>query len=442
MRDTTLFRKLMNMGPVPAFMLTGLMLASVASGQNSGFNTTSGDWNNAANWTNGNIPDGTNGQIYVGRSPVDTPGSSPVADVTIVGAPANASTGEVLLAVGAAGNLTGTLSHSTGSLTSNGWTIIGADAMAGTTNTGTLNLTGNAEYTSTDQLHLGVGGGPGSGLSQGTINIADDAVLNTNVLIVGNNDGNLGTVNQSGGRVNNNTWLSIGTNATSTGVYNLTGGTVNSTNDWTSIGEFGTGTFNISGDAVFQATANGFIVARENDSNGTLNIVGDAATIFGSNFHVGANAAGADNSGSGSVNFIAAAGGVSVIQVAGNTILGDSATLTVDLTATSFFGSVGLDADGDGIDDNTGQSGVTWDLTLVDNNSSVTNGLFIDLAGAQLLEGGLIDIGGGQFGVLSYVGGADSLDVTVSVFKAIPEPTSVIVLAGFAACGLIRRKRN
>ena len=417
-------------------VLGSVVFVSTTSAQNVGFNTASGDWNNAANWTGGTVPGVANGQVYIGRDPADAaaPGSAAVANVTINGAPANNTIGELLIGVGSgfAGSLDGTLNHSTGSLTSNGWTIFGADAVAGQTNTGTYNLSGTADFTSVDQFHLGVGGGPMGGDNIGTFTVADSASLTTNAgFNIGSNDNNTGMVIQTGGTVTANSWISLGNSAGADGLYDISGGQLIHNSDWISVGDnFGgagntTGTMIVSGTASIDATVgNGIIVGRNDGAIGALDIIGDSASIVTNNFYVGVNDAGVDTTATGSLSFVAAVAGVTEVDVMGATILGNDTSLAVDLTNYANFGSIG--------------NGTTIlnEFVLIDNFTGVSTGIFTGLA-----EGSAISIGGGKTGILSYVGGADGLDVTVTVF-AVPEPGSAIVLTLVAAGFATRRRRK
>ena len=142
------------------------------------------------------------------------------------------------------------------------------------------------------------------------------------------------------------------------------------------------------------------------------------------NFYVGVNDAGVDTTATGSLSFVAAVAGVTEVDVMGATILGNDTSLAVDLTNYANFGSIG--------------NGTTIlnEFVLIDNFTGVSTGIFTGLA-----EGSAISIGGGKTGILSYVGGADGLDVTVTVF-AVPEPGSAIVLTLVAAGFATRRRRK
>ena len=321
---------------------------------------------------------------------------------------------------------------SSGSLTSNGWSFVGSDANAANTNPtlGTFNISGTAEFIATQRLYAGLGGGAGA-TGTGIINIDGGSVTTGDGGIIGANDGNTGIVNQTAGSFTSNNWVTVGENGGAQGQYNISGGTL-TTNDLT-IGQAGAGTFgqfNLSGGDV-NVNANLFVGRDEfGDAGaaGELNVNGStgAFEVFGDANFGGNNSTAGDATGD--LNFTADAGGVSAIDIHGTLFLNDGTTegasnLSVDLQSYANFGMFA----------NSGT--LTEEILLVNN---INNGVLGQFTGLD--EGDSISVGGGINGVLSYVGG-DGNDISVTVFTAIPEPSSVLIIT-LGLAGLASRRRR
>jgi len=79
--------------------------------------------------------------------------------------------------------------------------------------------------------------------------------------------------------------------------------------------------------------------------------------------------------------------------------------------------------------------------TLIDNVNNVSGGPNLtEFAG--LSEGAAVSIGGGQTAFISYQGGADGNDIVLQTFSAIPEPSSLAILAMAGIGMMTRRRRN
>ena len=180
---------------------------------------------------------------------------------TISGGSLNASN----LQVGFYG--TGALNASgTGQVNVGGWFVAGRQG----TGVGTATLSGSAVVSATNSGTI-VGE-----LGDGTLNVADSAMLNTNEFRVGFLNAATGTVNQSGGTVNTafGQGAFIGYDAGSTGTYNLTNGALN-VNDNLNIGWNGAGTLTQTGGVVTQTGGRrDLVIGRYAPGDGTYNLGG------------------------------------------------------------------------------------------------------------------------------------------------------------------------
>ena len=304
----------------------------------------------------------------------------------------------------------------------------GDDWAIGNVGTGVVNLSDNSVANVADRVNIGFNG-------TGTLNIDDNAALNANLLALGNGTGT-STVNMTGGSVTTNQWIAIGQGGSAgPSSYNQSGGVVDVNGDWLTIGENGTGTYNVSSNSVVDATdANGILVGREGSSTGLLEVTGSNAAISGGELRIGLRSQGTDTGANGEISWIADANGVTTIVSQDSTSFGMNADLTVDLTADTAFSTW-----------TTTPTGALVDIAvLIDNVNNVSAGI---AASTQMFagqaEGSLVDIGGGQQAFLTYNGGADGNDIVLQAYiNAIPEPTSATILA-LAGMGMMcRRRRN
>ena len=358
-------------------------------------------WNDAANWDAG-LPASVNANIGGGF------------DVNLV---TDQTIGELDL-VGDQNPGTATLNHSAGTLTGGGWAKIGGgpDGGGGGATDGTYNLSGSASVGGYSDMFVGFRGGTGAlnlsdnasvnlssnfrlaaeqAGSTGSLTVADNASLNTDNFNMGG-DTSTATVSQTGGNVTSNTWVAIanfGTGGNAT--YDISAGSVAANNGNFAVGQEGTGALNVSGTAVVSQateTINKFVVGGVNDNGfvqdgtGTLSISGSSASISAADFEVAATATSA-----GTLSWVADSGGITSIVSADNAEFGPgTSTLSLDLTA----------------DANSSVSGTEY--LLIDNSAAVL-GTFSGLA-----EGATVDLGGGNSGTISYVGGLDGFDVVVT----------------------------
>jgi fibronectin-binding autotransporter adhesin len=172
------------------------------------------------------------------------------------------------------GNATG----STGALTQNGGVlnVVNGSLAVGNSGAGTITQSGGVVNVQSGNTYLGGASGASGAysLSGGTLNTGD--------LRVGANVdgiGGVGTYSQSGGVANLRNWLRLGEGTASTGVANITGGTMNVT-QMARIGEMGSGTLNLGGNAVMSVGQNISIgMPIDNTSlpgSGVLNVSGNA----------------------------------------------------------------------------------------------------------------------------------------------------------------------
>ncbi|MEM0895261.1 MAG: PEP-CTERM sorting domain-containing protein [Verrucomicrobiota bacterium] len=394
-----------------------LGLTAPISAQDSNFDGGGIDsnWNTAANWD----PDGVPANAGAGIVRVGSGGNSFTADIT-----ANVPTFfDLHVGRGASGIANGTVNHTAGSVTASNWALVGIDGDASGVSTGTYNISGSSTFGVGGVLSLGAGGGNGN--STGIMNVSGSAGVSANAIVVAQNDGNTGQMNISGGTVSSNNWMTVGETSGANGTLTMTGGSLNIPGDL-SVGqqEGATGTMNVSGASIVDA---GYLrIGRHFGSGGgatgNLNIEGSGATIMATNFDAGGESAAAADT-TGNLSYTADAGGVTSI-VTGTTFLNDGSTLgtsslVVDLTAWGQFSAIGTGTDAE-------------EIILIDSAAAVV-GEFDGLA-----EGASVPIGGGQFGIISYVGGSGT-DVTLTVL--IPEP-SVALLSALGIFGFVTRRRR
>jgi hypothetical protein len=199
-----------------ALILSLSLAATDSHAQDNSFTGfTSSDWNVATNWSNGTTPNGESVRVgeFIWASPV-------TAEITSLTNPTVQD-----LRVGADDLGEGTLNHSAGSLTANGWAFVGVDGGVGTYNlSGTASFDVNfAENGGQQEFHVGLGG---ASTSTGTLNISDSASLSFPRGYIGSNSQSTGIVNQTGGSVEVDQWMSIARQSGAQGTYNMSGGSL------------------------------------------------------------------------------------------------------------------------------------------------------------------------------------------------------------------------
>jgi autotransporter-associated beta strand protein len=227
----------------------------------------------------------TNGSVGVGAvdTYVHTMGSGVVTISTPIGGTGNIvkdGTGTLTLS-GATSVNAGRFSTRQGTTILNNYimTSLAQDASVGLggNDNGTLTLEGTTQLSRTGgSMFVG-----DNGAATGILNIQDTASMTVQILYVGGassqNSTASGTVNQSGGTVTQ-TGSGAGNfdiggrssaSALGVGVYNLSGGTVN-TGVNVRVGDYGTGTLNISGSGIFNASF-GINFVRDGGT-GTINL--------------------------------------------------------------------------------------------------------------------------------------------------------------------------
>jgi len=370
---------------------------------------------------------------------------------------------------------TATLNQTAGTVSGNGWTLVGTGAgnngtynlsgtasssftgnsffRVGDSGTGTVNLTDTSSFSHLQNLDIaenssGVGTvtvadnavlNTGNQINvasngTGTLNITDNATVNSELVRLSDGSGNA-TLNLSGGTLNANTSVTLGLQSLGTqtsggsATFNHSGGTLNqgftNMNENLSIGEDGAGTYNASGTATINAT--GVLVGGNAGGDGLLELDGSNISFTTDDLAIGLESNGADSGAMGELSFIADANGVSTIISADNTSFGANADLTVDLTADSNFSTF-----------TSFTAGPLADIAVLIDNVNSVNGTFAGLA-----EGSAVSIGGGQTAFISYIGG-DGNDIVLQSFTtfAIPEPTSTMILALGSMGFVLRRRRS
>jgi autotransporter-associated beta strand protein len=355
--------------------VAGAVLVSAAGGagapaqENFWTGGTSVDWNDAANWSLGNVPSTQNAVV-----------DSTPANIATISADLSATPNDIIVRGG------GRLDHRAGTAGTGGgsWMFVGQNDTAGTYNladtasvgggitgfaqgSGSLNATGNllvgafgdnrtgtvrvntsGTLAVTGELFLG-----DSLNSAGDFSLESGTVTVGNKIYVGNNrgvgtltmtagvltktggdqtfvgrDNGTGTLTQSGGTLTLNHDFYIGQGGGGSGTLNVGGNAVlNTGRDFVIGREAGTGTLNMTGGAITKTGDEKFIVGH---NNGTGTVVQSGGTISANNeLYIGNENAGAAGtytlSGTGALNVsnevvVGREGGTGVLNVDGGTL--------------------------------------------------------------------------------------------------------------------------
>ena len=250
--------------PLPPSLLLLLAAGSNLLAQDTFWQVPAGNWNSAANWTNG-IPNGNTGTNT--RDGIVNNGGIATID-------ANTTTPRDTK-VGWAGG-TGTVNHTAGNHSSAGWTFIGN----GGGSDGTYNLSGsgnlNGSIHSNPRTYIGRDSGTGE------LNINTSGTFTGNRTHIGSGGtGTDGTLNLDAGTWSANSWVVLGETANTTGRVDMTGGSADfsAMSDVLSIGQRGDGTWTQSGGTTtINGGANRLLIGRWNGGDGTLNLSGGTIT--------------------------------------------------------------------------------------------------------------------------------------------------------------------
>lgn len=443
------------------------------------------DWNNVGNWDaapggSHAIINSTVGYPIVSSAPTFTPidifvGSGAAGRLDQLTATLGTGDGNWMFVGQAPGNSNGTYnladtsgtggtftgyaqgdgSLNVGGATQNGVLHIGIDGATAVVNvntTGTVRAsqitTGSTNHANTSTFNLDSGT-----IDVGTFRIGGDFGWGTNV--ASNNNFNMsggsitttgevwlggigiGTSQMTGGTINSGAWLAVGRNRLGTNTtFNMTGGTINAaqTSGWLVAGGFdqGTGTINASGGTINSlvsgiwigegatGTANlsgnvdvngGWLyIGGNNGSVGTVNVIGSMVDVDATNLYLGLDGSGVDTTALGTLNFIADAVGISTISLTGDVNLSslDGDFLGVDLSA---------------------YTGPFVDIQLIDGVTS--QGEFTGLA-----QGGAVNTNSAFAYTIDYSVAGDVW------LRAIPEPTSLLLVLGCLGCLATTRSRG
>ena len=147
---------------------------------------------------------------------------------------------------------------------------------------GIMNVSGGTVTTASEVWVAGASG------ANGTLNISGGILNVPSWLAVGRSSGDTGTLNMSGGTLNvTGHTLTLASFSGTVGEMNLSGGTVNLASDFF-VGEGGTGTLNISGNATLNANGpNGVRVGVNAGSTGIVNLNSGATLLTNAPFTKG-----------------------------------------------------------------------------------------------------------------------------------------------------------
>ncbi len=206
-------------------------------------------------------------------------GATVVTDGTLAIGGTTSTTGLITVGNAAGGNpiltVSGTLNAN---LTTRPSLIVGSTSGA----TGALNVTTGGSLTTVHELWLGTDSGANpSGGATVTMNVSGGSVSAGNWFVVGwggGSAGNTATLTQTGGSiaVTNNRMTIANGSSNSIGDYYMSGGTFSGT---VYVAEFGTGSLNVSGSALFDTAAGGVAlpavyIGYQGGSFGTVNLNG------------------------------------------------------------------------------------------------------------------------------------------------------------------------
>ena len=268
----------------------------------------------------------------------------------------------------------------------------GSNLVIGLEGTGSFNHASGA--TNVNGIRAGVNSGTGFiTIDDGTFNVRAGMLLGGDSPVSGGTGS--ATVDQSGGTTSIAGALVVGLAANHTATYNLTGGTIAHTSSDTTVGESGTGTFNIGvGASLTETTAGQFFVGRNEGSGGTLIVDGSLSKSGSVNaIRVGnGNTEGVDNTTAPGL-----LGGSGSISSDAGVRIGSHGTLTGGSTTTA--GTLGITGDLVFSADGTYScdlDGASADRVNVDGN--------LDITGAVLAFDEISALTGESHVIASYTG--------------------------------------
>ena len=207
-----------------------LGVGMAAHGVNRTFNETDGNlWSTAANWTGGLVPDSNDqARLTVAGTTAVIDSAVPNVDSFLLGATGNAATlnivsggvlntGTPATSIGAL-NAAGVLNINGGTLSMGGLFRVGANAAG----TGTVTMTSGA-LSSTTTFAVGFNG-------TGTMTLSGGDVSSGGIFYVGQDAGSTGTMTVNGGSLNVGTTLQVG--RAGNAYMTINGGTVSANDLW------------------------------------------------------------------------------------------------------------------------------------------------------------------------------------------------------------------
>ncbi len=240
-----------------------------------------------------------------------------------------------------------------------------------------------------------VGAFPDPTISANAVTVTDIRVNDT--------AGGTATLNQTAGAITQTGFFRIATGAGGTGIFNVSGGTNTVTGAQVLVGESGTGTMNVSGGTLNFSGGQGFMLASNAGSTGTVNQTGGIVNKTNGWFSIGANGNGFYNISGGGLS---ATGDFNVADVGTSRgVLDVSGTATVTSPGVLF---IGKNVNTTGLL-NVSSGTVNSNLFTIGGANNATNvgRGFATISGGQVNASGELWVGqgGGSNGLMDLSGG-------------------------------------
>lgn len=449
-----------------ATAIYNLANTATSGGTYTNYGQGSGSLNVAGNWLVG-LDNGTTPIVNINTSGTVTAGGG--------------------IYIGAAGASNGTFNIDSGSVSVGGEFQLGANFFGQGAGTNVLNMSGGSITADIVTISRGANNAT---VMNSTMNLTGGTVNAGRFLTLGfaGSATNTATVNNSGGTINVNTagggHMEMAVFDPTTNTFNQNSGSLNLQNNANILygaggNHSGVSTFNHNGgnvtfysDAGTTVGGTGIIRLGQDGDTGTYayNLNGGVLTTNGVEKTATAGSGtfnfngGTLRAGSASATFMTGLTGA-VVQAGGAVIDSNGYSITIGQALTDGGGDGSLTKLGAGTLTLTGANTFSGDITITGGTLSINSAFINDAADVSLVTGSIFDLGFvgndtiaslfingtpqaiGTYGAagsgatfeLPYFSGTGLLNVTVS---AIPEPSSLALLAGCASLGLVATRRR